>query len=225
MSEGHVTHDGVIHERLPQAEGASAAGAPVAGTPRLRWVRRWETQLDDGELDRIREFLTRVFPNHPGGIQKAWAGSRPEVRLLGFDPADPASGGDPDSTAGELLAHIGITRRFLRSRQTGESVLIGDVGLVGVSPDRQGQGLGKELMRQTDASLAELGVAFGTLTTGENQIPFYSRAGWQIAPEKLHAIDLDDHREVFDGPFFFRPVLAPAAAWLPGELERNGREI
>ncbi|TPW78022.1 GNAT family N-acetyltransferase [Schumannella soli] len=207
---GFVSHDGVIHERLPDAGG---------GAVPLRWVVRWETQLDDAELARIHAFLVRVFPDHPGGVQAAWAGSRPELRLLGFaDDAD-------DSTEGELLAHIGIARRFIRARESGASVLVGDVGLVGVSPDRQGAGLGRRLMHQTDAVLADLGVDFGTLTTGDSKIPFYEAVGWHLASNRLHAIDLWNRRETFDGPFFIRPVRAPLSAWPTGDLERNAREI
>jgi nodulation protein A len=224
---GFVGHDGVIHERLPDA-GVDRGAVP------LRWVIRWETQLDDRELDRIHELLVRVFPNHPGGVQAAWAGSRPELRLLGFaaegsGDGDAASAVDaatgPGRTDGELLAHIGIARRFIRSRESGASTLVGDVGLVGVSPDRQGAGLGRRLMHQTDAVLADLGVDFGTLTTGESKIPFYEAVGWHLAPNRLHGIDLWNRRETFDGPFFIRPVRSPLSAWPTGDLERNAREI
>lgn len=219
----------MIHERLPDAGGSGGAGgaggAGAVAVP-LRWVIRWETQLDDAELDRIHEFLKRVFPNHPGGVQAAWAGSRPELRLLGFaDGGSPDGGGPQGETAGELLAHIGIARRFIRARESGASVLVGDVGLVGVSPDRQGAGLGRRLMRQTDAVLTDLGVDFGTLTTGDSKIPFYEAVGWHVAPNRLHAIDLWNRRETFDGPFFIRPIRAPLTAWPTGDLERNAREI
>ncbi len=181
----------------------------------LDWRVVWETSLSPSESRRIGELLARVFPDDASRFAdgRAWAGARPELRLVG-------------STDGRPLAHLGIARRLIRSRSTGHSVPVGDTGLVGVDPDARGQGLGAELLTEAGRLYAELGVAFGVLTCLERVVPFYRAGGFVRAQTPvLHDVDLDDRVRAWTGPLMLYPVAASLDDWPDGELERNAREI
>jgi nodulation protein A len=183
--------------------------------PPVRWTTRWETSLADREHDDIAALLARSYAStttvFTGG--RSWAGARPELRILGRH-------------RGEVVAHAAVIRRFLRAPDHDASVLVGDVGLVAVHPDRQGLGLGAALMDAVAATLARLGLPYGFLTCDPEVRPFYRRCGWQpLAEHELRSIRVDlaleDHRH--NGMLL--PVHRSADEWPSGPIERNGQEI
>lgn len=197
--------------------GAAGSGAisTADGGPPLRWTTRWETSLAPREHDDIAALLARSYASTTTVFTagRSWAGARPELRLLG-------------RRGGELVAHAAVIRRFLRAPDHDASVLVGDVGLVAVHPDRQGLGLGVALMDAVAGTLSRLGLPFGFLTCDPDLRPFYGRAGWQpLLGHVLRSISIDltleDHRH--NGMLL--PVHRSADEWPSGPIERNGQEI
>ncbi len=191
------------------ARSTRAAEAPV------RWTTRWETSLDAAEHDAITALLAHSYASTTTVFTHghSWAGARPELRLLGHH-------------RGEVVAHAAVIRRFLRAPEHDTSILVGDVGLVAVHPDRQGLGLGGALMDTVATTLHRLGLPYGFLTCGRKVRDFYRRCGWQpLSEHALRSIGIDlaleDHRH--NGMLL--PVLRAAEDWPSGPIERNGQEI
>lgn len=196
----------------PPPGGRASLRAAVVERP-TAWSTRWETALDAAEHLELSRLLGRSYPATPtftGG--RSWAGARPELRVLGHQD-------------GGVVAHAGVITRFLRAPETDAVVLVGDVGLVAVCPDRQGEGLGAALLRAVAAALARLEVPFGFLTCDPDVRPFYERAGWTAMTDRVvrsvtidHAVEGRRHGMVL-------PVTRAVTAWPPGPVERNGQEI
>ncbi|MEJ2887715.1 GNAT family N-acetyltransferase [Actinomycetospora aeridis] len=192
---------------LPRPE--RTAEAPVT------WTSRWETALDGPDHDAISALLARSFSSSattfPRG--RSWAGARPELRVLGV--------GD-----GEVVAHAGLARRFLRAPDHDTSVLVGDVGLIAVHPGRQGQGLGAALMDAVATALHGLDVPFGFLTCDPELQAFYRRCGWTpLLDHPVRSIRVDHALEDRRRNGMLLPVTRPVADWPSGRIERNGQEI
>ncbi|MFC5139941.1 GNAT family N-acetyltransferase [Actinomycetospora rhizophila] len=192
---------------LPRAD--RSVRAPVT------WSCRWETALEPRDHDAIAALLARSYATSAGAFPRghSWAGARPELRVLGHQD-------------GEVVAHAGLIRRFLRAPDHDASVLVGDVGLVAVHPGRQGQGLGAALMSSVAGTLDRLGLPFGFLTCDPDVRAFYERSGWTpLLEHPMRSIrvdqDLEDHRR--NGMLL--PVQRPATDWPSGRIERNGQEI
>ena len=189
--------------------------ADATARPELDRSIHWETRIDDALHQELSTLLLRIYPDDERYFSngRSWSGARPEVRLIG-------------RLDGRAVAHLGMTRRFLRASDAGRSVLIADTGLVGVDPDLRGTGRGAELLRVAAEQMRELDVEFGFLTTGEDTSRYYASSGWRRASNPVvHAIDLDDRTEAYAGPAMYLPVTASEADWPTGELERNAREI
>ncbi|GAA4906928.1 NodA family N-acyltransferase [Actinomycetospora succinea] len=179
----------------------------------MSWSCRWETALERPEHDGIVALLARSYASTTFRRGRSWAGARPELRVLGHQ-------------GGEVVAHAGLVRRFLRAPDHDTSVLVGDVGLVAVHPGRQGQGLGAALMDAVAVALDRLEVPYGFLTCDPEVRSFYTRCGWTpLLEHPLRSIrvdqDLEDHRR--NGMLL--PVRRPAAEWPSGRIERNAQEI
>ncbi|MBE7162503.1 MAG: GNAT family N-acetyltransferase [Williamsia herbipolensis] len=134
----------------------------------IRWEVVEESQLTLPDHEAIAAMLGQAFPTwshwYVGG--RSWTGMQPERRVLAYDPD------------GVVLAHVGIRRMFITAG--GRDVLVGDTGLVAITPHLQGTGLGRELMERTHAVLDGLKVPYGFLGAGENRIPFYAKLGWHL---------------------------------------------
>lgn len=192
---------------------SDTAASTATRQPPPTWHRVWETHLGPGDHDAISALLAHSFADTttvftPG---RSWAGARPELRVLGR--AD-----------GEVVAHAGIVRRFLRS--PAGPLLVGDVGLVAVHPGHQGGGLGGALLAEVRRALVDLAVPHGFLTCAPRLRPFYARSGWTaLADTDLCSIGIDHRVEHDRRNGMVLPVLAPLDGWPAGPLERNGQEI
>ncbi|NMO88395.1 GNAT family N-acetyltransferase [Actinomycetospora sp. TBRC 11914] len=193
----------------------SGTARATDGEPPVRWTTRWETSLEPREHDDIAALLARSYASTTTVFTHghSWAGARPELRILGHH-------------RGEVVAHAAVIRRFLRAPDHDTSVLVGDVGLVAVDPDRQGLGLGGALMDTVAATLRRLGLPYGFLTCGREVRGFYRRCGWTpLSDHALRSISIDlaleDHRH--NGMLL--PVHRSADEWPSGPIERNGQEI
>ncbi len=139
---------------------------------------------------------------------------QPERRVLARDPD------------GVVLAHVGIRRMFITVG--GRDVLVGDTGLVAVSPRLQGSGRGRELMERTHAVLDGLAVPYGFLGAGENRIPFYAKLGWHEFPEVVGTFSAFTAEgagitNTEQGGWMVRPVAAALEDWPAGPIWLNGQ--
>lgn len=178
------------------------------------WLLTWEDDLTADEHGGIAALLAQAFPRSSEFVgTRSWSSGRPELRLVAWSD-------------GRAMAHFAVLRRFLRVPERDTSVLVGDVGLVGVAPGQQGSGLGRELLRRGDAVLGRLDLPFGYLTCGEQVAPFYERCGWVRVPGGTRMIRADGRVQVYGGASMVREVRASLADWPDGCLvDRNGLEI
>jgi nodulation protein A len=177
-----------------------------------RWSSSWEDDLVGHEHEALAGLLRRCFPRSRAGFDGAssWASARPELRVVGYEGERP-------------VAHLGVLRRFV---QVGDSAqLVGDVGLVAVDPDRQGSGLGAELLDRGAAALRGLDLPFGFLTCGEQVAGFYAAGGWVRVANPVRMIRRDGRVQVYGGVAMVLPVHPGTAAWPAGRVDRNGYEV
>lgn len=198
---------------------APVGGASGTTTP-VMWTTRWETSLAPSDHDALAGLLARSYESATTRFTRgrSWAGARPELRVLGHHD-------------GEVVAHAGVIRRFLRAPDhdtpdRDASVLVGDVGLVAVHTERQGRGLGAGLMDAVGAALARLAVPFGFLTCDPALRPFYRRCGWTpLLDHPLRSVRIDHALEDDRDNGMLLPVQHPVSDWPSGRIERNGQEI
>jgi len=187
-------------------------------TDDIRWEVVEESALSLTDHEAIAAMLGQAFPDwshwYVGG--RSWAGMPPERRVIGWGPD------------GVVLAHIGIRRMFITVG--GQDVLVGDTGLVAVTPGRQGSGVGRELLERTHAVLEGLRVPFGLLSTGEERVPFYAHLGWHeldgaVGTFSAFTADGAGVTETEQGGWMVRPVEARLEDWPDGPLLLNGQQV
>ncbi|RAZ85599.1 acyltransferase [Mesorhizobium hawassense] len=123
--------------------------------PDLKWKICWETELQVDDHAQLSEFFrntygpTGEFNAKPFEGGRSWAGARPEMRVIGYDPYG-------------VAAHIGMLRRFIRVGEV--DLLVGELGLWGVRSNLEGLGLTHSMFMMYP-ELQRLGVpfAFGTI--------------------------------------------------------------
>jgi nodulation protein A len=184
----------------------------AVGEPGPAWSTHWEDDLAAADHEALAGLLRRCFPRSRAGFPGAesWASGRPELRLVA-------------RVDGHPVAHVAVLRRFLQLE--GGARLVGDVGLVGVDPDRQGTGLGADLLARTATTLRRLDLPFGFLTCGEQVAGFYSTAGWVRVDNPVRMIRRDQRVQVYGGVAMVLPVRAGMSEWPAGRLDRNGYEV
>jgi nodulation protein A len=179
----------------------------------LRWSSTWENDLDAAAHAELAALLARSFPGSSWlDGTRSWAGGRPELRICG-------------RLDGRPVAHLGILRRHLCVPAADADVLVGDVGLVAVDPDRQGGGLGRRLLAETTAALDRLRMPFGFLTCGEQVAGFYAAGGWRRVDNPTRIMRADGRVEVYRGVSMVLPVWSGMAGWPGGLIDRNGYEL
>lgn len=182
----------------------------------MTWTVTWENDVLAAEHAALAGMLARAYPRHAelfrGG--RSWSGARPEVRIIG-------SAGD------RPIAHLGLLRRFLRVPGSGASVLIGDVGLVAVDPDFQGEGAGGRLLDRATRAMTGLALPFGFVTCRAEVVPFYRSGGWQrVQGQITRMIGNSQQPEIYGGPAMVLPVHGRMADWPHGcVVDRNGLEV
>jgi nodulation protein A len=180
------------------------------------WSLTWEDDLDAGAHAELAELLHRCFPRSRRlDGSRSWASARPEVRLVGRE-------------GGRAVAHLAVLRRYLRFPDpvAGRSLLVGDVGLVGVDPGQQGRGTGGRLLAELARVLDGWELPFGFLTTSESLTAFYASAGWVRVPTRTRMIEPDGRVEVYGGPSLALPVRSRLADWPAADVvDRNGYEV
>lgn len=178
----------------------------------LDWATTWEDDLGDDDHDAAGALLARCFPRSrtPFAPGRSWSSARPELRVVARDEGVP-------------VAHVAVLRRFLQVG--GAAVLVGDVGLVAVDPDRRGGGLGAALLARCQATLAGLDVPFGFLTCGEQVAGFYATGGWERVPGPTRMVRADGRVQVYGGVSMVLPVGRGMDAWPVGRVDRNGYEV
>jgi nodulation protein A len=187
---------------------ATADGSPAAPS----WATAWEDDLVEDDHAALGALLARCFPRSftPFGPGRSWSSARPELRVVARD-------------AGLPVAHVAVLRRFL---QVGDgSVAVGDVGLVAVDPDRQGTGLGAELLARCRETLRALELPFGFLTCGEHVAGFYATGGWVPVPGPTRMVRADGRVQVYGGVSMVLPVGRGIEEWPAGRVDRNGWEV
>ncbi|WP_328305413.1 GNAT family N-acetyltransferase [Actinomycetospora sp. NBC_00405] len=182
----------------------------------LTWSVSWETELDDAAHGALAALLARAYTAEADRFTdgRSWVGARPELRVV--------------ARAGETpVAHAGVIRRFLRALPDGPDVLVGDVGLVAVDPDRHGSGLGRELMARVVATLVDLDIPFGFVSCGPDVEGFYRAAGWTRLPGvSVRLIDTHHRTRVDPGPAMVHAVGRPLSAWPAATvLARDGQLV
>ena len=181
----------------------------------IEWTLCWEADLSTADHTALAILFARYYPEEQATFTgaRSWMSARPEARVIGYDEGRP-------------VAHIGFVRRMLRV-QSGGSLQVGDVGLVGVDPDYQGTGLGRRLLAETTARLTELSLPFGFLTCATSVVPFYEKGGWrQAGGQVTRMLGLDHSPEEYTGPAMVLPVTAPFREWPAGQtVIRDGLEV
>jgi nodulation protein A len=179
----------------------------------LHWASDWENDLDDGAHTEMAGLLARAFPRSSRlDGTRSWSAGRPELRIRG-------------RLDGRLVAHLGVLRRHLCVPDRDVDVLVGDVGLVAVDPDRQGGGFGRRLLAEAAAALDRLRMPFGFLTCGEQVADFYAGSGWHPVPNPTRIMRADGKVEVYGGASMVLPVWSGMAGWPSGMIDRNGYEV
>lgn len=176
------------------------------------WATTWEDDLTEDDHVALGALLARCFPRSftPFGPARSWSSARPELRLVARCDGLP-------------VAHVAVLRRFL---QVGDvSVVVGDVGLVAVDPDRQGSGLGAALLTRCRGTLAGLDLPFGFLTCGERVAGFYATGGWERVPGPTRMVRADGRVQVYGGVSMVLPVRRGIGEWPVGQVDRNGWEV
>ncbi|WP_241990750.1 GNAT family N-acetyltransferase [Cryobacterium gelidum] len=181
----------------------------------LVWTLRWEADLSRDEHDALATLLSCIYPEHHATFAegRSWSGARPEGRVIGYSEDRP-------------VAHLGFIRRTLRINED-SSLLVGDVGLVGVEPSLHGSGIGLRLLEEASTSFHNLALPFGFLTCRPSVVPFYERGGWKELPgQATRMIDNDLQPETYTGPALALPVLASMSEWPSGQtVIRDGLEV
>jgi nodulation protein A len=182
-------------------------------TGALHWTSTWENDLDADTHAELAGLLARGFPRSSRlDGTRSWSGGRPELRVHG-------------RLDGRAVAHVGILRRYLCAPDRDRDVLVGDVGLVAVDPELQGQGVGGRLLAEAAGTLDRLRMPFGFLTCGEQVVGFYAAAGWRRVPNRTRTMRADGKVEVYGGASMVLPVWSGMADWPPGSIDRNGYEV
>ena len=187
-------------------------------TEDIRWEVVEESTLSLPDHEAIAALLGQAFPDwshwYVGG--RSWSGMQPERRVLARDDH------------GVVLAHVGIRRMFITVG--GRDVLVGDTGLVAVSPRLQGTGRGRELMERAHAVLEGLRVPYGFLGAGENRVPFYAKLGWHVFDDVVAdytaftaegaGLPMTDQ-----GGWMVLPVAERLEDWPAGPIALNGQQV
>ncbi|GIG65303.1 GNAT family N-acetyltransferase [Phytomonospora endophytica] len=180
----------------------------------LTWTVAREGDLGTADHTELAAMLATAYPQYPGKFTgtRSWLGARPEARVVGRD--------------GEVAAHAGVVRRFVRAGDTDQLVAI--VGLVGVRPDLAGAGHGREVMARTAALLDDLAVPFGLLLCDAHLTGFYTACGWHARPCASTTLAFDPWNpaaERVDVPAMVLPVRAALADWPRGDLRWNTQQV
>jgi len=183
------------------------------------WSVSWESDLPGALHGPLAVLLARAYPAEAPRFAdgRSWAGARPELRVVAHDASGP-------------VAHAGVVRRFLRvipEEGQAHDVLVGDVGLVAVDPDRHGRGLGAALMVRVVDALVDLDVPFGFLTCGPDVEGFYRAAGWtRLAGVTVRVIDIDHRTRADADPAMVHAAGRPLSAWPAARvLARDGQVV
>ena len=184
----------------------------MTGTADPSWAWTWEDDLGDYDHAALGALLARCFPRSrtPFGPGRSWSSARPELRLVG-------------SADGRPVAHLAVLRRFLQVGAA--SVVVGDVGLVGVDPDVQATGVGAALLARCHRLLSRLDLPFGYLTCGEHVAGFYATGGWVRVPGPTRMVRADGRVQVYGGASMVLPLRWEIGEWPAGRVDRNGWEV
>jgi aminoglycoside 2'-N-acetyltransferase I len=130
-------------------------------TERARLRRIPTRELTDSEVRAVRRLLWAAFPpGDEGFAEEDWQHATGGLHfILELD--------------GEIVAHASVVERELHVG--GRPVRTGYVEAVATDPDRQGKGLGTQVMRDVTSYIEER-FELGALGTGSHH--FYERLGW-----------------------------------------------
>ncbi|WP_242090374.1 GNAT family N-acetyltransferase [Curtobacterium sp. DN_7.5] len=187
-------------------------------TDDIRWEVVEESALTLADHEAITALLAQAFPDWSHWFlgSRSWSGMQPERRVLARD-AD-----------GVALAHVGIRRMFISVGS--EDVLVGDTGLVAVSPRLQGAGMGRDLLERARSVLEGLDVPFGFLGTGEDRVPFYAKLGWHHLDEVVtdytaFTAEGAGMPMTEQGGWMVLPVASPLEDWPAGPVRLNAQQV
>lgn len=183
------------------------------GSDRARLRRLLTTELTPEEVTAIRHLLATAFGPE-------------ENERFGEHDWQHALGGmhfvlDLD---GVIVAHASVVERELHL--DGRALRTGYVEAVGVAPDRQGAGLGSQVMTDVAAWIKDR-YELGALGTGRHG--FYDRLGWRtwVGPTSVRTVDGNERTPDEDGFILVletpsSPPLDLGAAisceWRPGDV-------
>ena len=161
-----------------------------------------DSALTSPQRAALAALLVAAFPPYAAMFRDtAWASAEPEYRLW------------LETSAGEIVAHLGFGRRLITVG--GRPLTIAGVGGVATSPPHQGQGAGRQLMAALQRVLREEAPApFGYLNCGPAVVGFYRSVGWHEIHQVSRFIDIYTHQRSDDaGPTLILPAQAPLEQW------------
>ncbi|WP_369201027.1 GNAT family N-acetyltransferase [Streptomyces sp. PU-14G] len=169
--------------RSDAPHAARTLGAAFANYPATRHTvdpeRHQERvfELQELFLTRIGLGVGRVWVADDGDAVAVW--TMPESR--GTEAAFAEIGPRLAELAGSRLAAHEEMERLLRPHRPTEPVWF--LATVGVTPGRQGQGLGSAVVRPGVEAAREAGVPAYLETSDERNLPFYKRLGFTVEAE------------------------------------------
>jgi len=188
---------------MAKQAATTVRGMIAMSSERVRWMRLWEADLTRQDHAALTCLLAAVYPDHMATFRdgRDHSGARPEGRIVGL-------------VNGVPVAHLGFLRRTLRLDDGDDSVLCGDVGLVGVHPALRRSGLGLRLLAETEAVFQRLGLPYGFLTCRPAVVSFYERGGWcRVAGQVTRSLDEDSRPQVDKSPALVLPVRGLLPEW------------
>jgi aminoglycoside 2'-N-acetyltransferase I len=121
---------------------------------------------------------------------------------------------------GEPVSHASVVERLLRA--DGHLLRTGYVEAVATRPDRQGSGLGTQILQAVTVHIRLL-YELGALCTGEND--FYARLGWETwkGPTSVRNEDVEMRTEDEDGNVMILRTIASPELNLEGPISCDWR--
>jgi nodulation protein A len=171
----------------------------------LRWSFFPESEMSAGLESEARALLVAAFPMYADFFRtSSFRGSIPEYRLFGRNEA------------GKLIGHIECGPRV--ALVANQQVRILGIGSVAVHPANQGQGLGREMFSQLQASANGQQLAdFGHLQCREAVAGFYQRAGFERLTQPCVSVHHETGElETHHGPVMALPLLREMTHWPRG---------
>ena len=132
-----------------------------------------ESNIDEELDERIRSFLTGIFPEWESVFRKerTWHDAKPVFSVLA-------------AYRGEIMGHVAVVERTI-STCWNFRYNVASIQGVSVAVAYRGHNLGQRLLQVALERAAELGFPFAILFCKESMVSFYQRLGWKLPNDSM----------------------------------------